>query len=383
MARVRVMHVIARLNIGGPAVHVLGLASGMRAEQFDVTVVAGVPREDEGDMTAMLDRVGVSYQIIPSMGRSLSPLDDIASLARLFSLIRRLRPDIVHTHTAKAGALGRIGATLARVPVILHTFHGHVFRGYWNSGRSLLVVYLERILARLATAIITVSDSVRSDLLEFRIAPPERVHVLPLGMDLEAFVSCDAKRGEFRAELGIVDGVPLVGIVGRLVPIKNHSLFLQAANQLIRAGFEGRFVIVGGGELAAGLLATACDLGIANRVYFVGWRRDLDRIYADLNVVVNAAINEGTPVALIEAMAARVPVVATAVGGVPDMIRMDETGYLVPSGDADALESAIRRALRSPTSLLDAAQKIALERHALSPMLDRAARLYNMLLARQ
>jgi glycosyltransferase involved in cell wall biosynthesis len=383
MALVRVMHVIARLNIGGPAGHVLWMTSGLSSDQFEVTVVTGVPGKAEGDMTDLLKKAGVSCHILPSLGRAISPLDDWVSLAKLFNLIRRWRPDIVHTHTAKAGALGRIAARMARVPVVVHTFHGHVFRGYWPAARAGVVVWMERVLARLSVAIVTVSERMRSELLEFRIAPPEKVYVLPLGMDLQACVHCASKQGEFRAELGIPEDEPLVGIVGRMVPIKNHTLFLQTASHLLQNGFDGRFVIVGDGELAKELAVTAHDLGVANRVYFVGWRRDLDRIYADIDVVVNTSINEGTPVALIEAMAARVPVVATAVGGVPDMIVPNENGYLVPSGDAEAMASAIRLALSAPHSLLDAAQDTVLERHELAPMLDRATQLYHKLLAGQ
>lgn len=382
MSQVRVVHVIARLNIGGPAGHVAGLAAGLKSYGFEVTVVTGTPGVSEGDMTTEVQSAGIPVWVLPSLGRALSPLDDLVSLCRLYRLIVTLRPDIVHTHTAKAGALGRIAARLAGVPVIVHTFHGHVFRGYWSSIRSWLVVCLERFLARLATAIVTVSETVQSDLLAFRIAPPEKVHVLPLGMELEAYIRCASTRGEFRAELGMPDGKPLVGIVGRLVPIKNHTLFLQMANNLLSNGFEGIFVVVGGGELASMLVVTARDLGISNRVYFAGWRRDISRVYADLDVVVNTSINEGTPVAVIEAMAARVPVVATAVGGVPDMITTGKTGYLVPSGDVEALAEAICRALQAPESLLDAAQKVVLERHDLSPMLTRATRMYQMLMAR-
>lgn len=382
MSQVSIVHIISRLNVGGPAVHVAELASGLKDRQFEVTVVTGIPDNAEGDMTASVTTTGVPCCILPSLGRALSPLDDLVSLVMLFRLIRRLRPDIVHTHTAKAGALGRIAAYFARVPVILHTFHGHVFYGYWPSGRSRIVVLLERFLAQLTTAIVTVSDNIRRDLMKFGVAPLDKVHVLPLGINLDQYINCASRRGEFRAELGIPQHIPLVGIVGRLVPIKNPNLFLQTAYHMLSNGFDGCFVVVGGGELALTLTHTAGELDIANRVYFVGWRSDLDRVYADLDVIVNTSSNEGTPVSLMEAMAARVPVVAMAVGGVPDMITPENTGYLVPSnGDVEALETAIHQALSTPESLLDAAQKSVLERHSVVPMLTRISDLYHMLLA--
>lgn len=380
MAPIRVVRVIARMNIGGPAIHVAGLASGMTLSGFETTLAAGLPGVTEGDMSDLVPANGVNFQRLEQLGSRIALWDDGVAFLRLFQLIRGIAPAIVHTHTAKAGALGRIAARLAGVPVVVHTFHGHVFRGYWGPAMSRLAVAIERLLARLATAIVTVSENVRNELIAHRIAPPEKIYVLPLGLDLDVFESCAARRGEFRAELGVDSKVPLVGSVGRLVPIKNQQLFVRAAGRLVAAGFRGRFVIVGGGELTVRLQQLVRELGIADRTVFTGWRRDLEKVYADLDVLVNTADNEGTPVALIEAMAARVPVVATAVGGVPDMIESEYSGFLVPTGDLDALVEAIERALAAPAALLDAAQNYALENHSLDQMLTGAVNLYRRLL---
>ncbi|MDP6793712.1 MAG: glycosyltransferase [Anaerolineales bacterium] len=380
MASIRVVRVIARMNIGGPAIHVGKLASGLARNGFDTILVAGRPGAAEGDMSDLALENGVNFQILKQLGPRISPWDDGIALFRLLQLMRCTTPEIVHTHTSKAGVLGRLAARLAGVPVVVHTFHGHVFSDYWGPVMSKVPVVIERLMARLTTVIVTVSETVRSELVAHRIAPAEKIHVLPLGLELEVFMSCAARRGEFRTELGIDGNVPLVGTVGRMVSIKNQQLFLRAASRLVTDGFSGRFVIVGGGELAGDLRQLARELGIADRTVFTGWRRDLDKIYADLDVLVNTANNEGTPVALIEAMAARVPVVATAVGGVPDMIKSEHSGFLVATGDLDALVDAIERALIAPAALLDAAQNYVLETHSLDRMLTGAASLYRRLL---
>jgi len=380
MASIRVVRVIARMNIGGPAIHVGKLASGLAQNGFDTTLVAGRPGAAEGDMSDLALENGVNFQMLEQLGPRISPWDDGIAFFRLLQLMRCITPEIVHTHTSKAGVLGRLAARLAGVPVVVHTFHGHVFSDYWGPVMSNIAVVIERLMARMATVIVTVSETVRSELIAHRIAPAEKIHVLPLGLELGVFMSCAARRGEFRAEMGIGEKVPLVGTVGRMVSIKNQQLFLQAASRLATDGFSGCFVIVGGGELARDLRQLALELGIADRTVFTGWRRDLDKIYADLDVLVNTANNEGTPVALIEAMAARVPVVATAVGGVPDMIKSEYSGFLVATGDLDALVDAIERALAAPAALLDAAQNYVVENHSLDRMLTGAANLYRRLL---
>ena len=380
MELIRVVRVVARMNIGGPAIHVAELSSGLTRNGFETTLAAGSPAAAEGDMSDLASAHGVHFHQLKQLGPRISPWNDGVAFLRLFQLMRGISPAIVHTHTAKAGALGRLAARLVGVPVVVHTFHGHVFRGYWSPAMSSMAVAIERLLARLATAIVTVSETVRSELIVHRIAPAEKIHVLPLGLDLDVLKNCASRRGEFRAELGISAKVPLVGAVGRLVPIKNQQLFLRAAGRLVAAGFTGRFVIVGGGELSERLQQLARHLRIADHIIFTGWRRDLEKVYADLDVLVNTANNEGTPVALIEAMAARVPVVATAVGGVPDIIESERSGFLVPAGDLDALVEAIECALAAPAALLDVAQNYALDNHNLERMLTGMANLYRRLL---
>jgi len=345
---IRVMRIITRMNIGGPAQHVALLTAALNGSDFHSTLVTGAIGPEEGDMTDYARARGVEPVIIPRIQREISPKDDLIALAALRRLMRQMQPDVVHTHTAKAGLLGRLAAASTGVPTIVHTFHGHTFWGYFGPAKTRFFIHLERLMARFSKVILTISERLRQDLICFRIAPPDRIRVVPLGLELAHFSESESLRGAFRRELGISTDSPLVGIIGRLVPIKNHALFLEAARRVVGDLPDVHFVIVGDGECRDELEALADQLGLARRVSFTGWRRDLPTIYADLDALVVSSHNEGTPVSVIEGMAAGVPVVATAVGGVPDLLRDGLLGALMPSGDAHALADAIGAAVREP-----------------------------------
>lgn len=361
------MRIIARLNIGGPALHVTHLARDLNPARFETMLVTGQISPTEGDMSDLA--AGLNWQVVPSMGRAVSPLADAATLLKLWSLIRQYRPHIVHTHTAKAGAVGRLAAWLAGVPIVLHTFHGHTFSGYWGWVGSRLAILAEQFLSHFASRVVVVSDRLRDDLIRYGIAPAEKIGVVPLGLDLEPFAAQTP-------DPNATD----VGIVGRLVPVKNHRLYLQMAQRMIADGFEGRFVIVGDGELRAALEREAAELG--ERLEFTGWRRDLPGVYAKLAVVVSTSLNEGTPVSLIEAMAAGVPVVATAVGGVPDVIRHGETGWLAAGDDVAALAERVRWAVvnRQARDVAARARPEVLQRFSKLRLLKDMEALYDSLL---
>jgi len=346
MRRVKVLRIIARLNIGGPAIHTILLTAGLDNQGFESTLVTGVEGEYEGNMLDLAAAKGVEPIIIPQLRRNIDPIGGLITLFKLYRLMRRERPHIVHTHTATAGLLGRLAAKLAGVPVVLHTFHGHVLHGYFGPLRSRVLVRMERFLARLSDRIVTVSEGQRRELAGYGIAPLQKITAVPLGFELEALLACESHRGELRRELGLAAEDKLVGIVARLVPIKNHRLFLQAAQVVAEIMPQARFLVVGDGELREELEAYAGELGLDARVLFTGWRRDLPRVYADLDVVALTSINEGTPVSLIEAMAAGAPVAATAVGGVPDVVVEGETGYLVEAGAVEGMAEAIIGLLR-------------------------------------
>lgn len=346
---IRIVRIIARLNVGGPAIHVSLLTEKLCPPAYTSTLVCGSIAADEGDMTYYAEARGVQPVIVPQLGRSLHPLRDLVTIWKVYRLLRQLQPDVVHTHTAKAGFVGRIAARLAGVPVIVHTFHGHVFQGYFSPLMTRVFLLLERLTARFSDGVITLSEDLRRDLVEtYRITRRGKITVLPLGLDLTPFTAMPRHAGTFRAAYGIPASAPLIGIVGRLVPVKNHALFLEAAVRIRAAMPDARFAIIGDGELRAALEAQVAALGLRDAVIFTGWLRDLAPVYSDLDTLVISSVNEGTPVSIIEALAGGCPVVATAVGGLRDLLEGGALGALVPSGDAARLADAIQTMIAHP-----------------------------------
>jgi glycosyltransferase involved in cell wall biosynthesis len=385
--KIKVLRIIARLNIGGPAIHVVNLNAGLDPSRFEEVLVSGTENPGEGSMFDYALSRGVKPIIVPEMvGQASFGVSDVKALAKLYRLIRRERPHIVHTHTAKAGFLGRLAARFAGVPVVIHTYHGHVLHGYYGSIMSWLLRRMEGTLARITDRIVAVSEQVKQDLVAYGVASPKKISVIALGFDLEPFLHSLEQRGEFRRELGLNDGIRLVGIIGRIFPIKNHRLFLDAAARVAFEDPNARFVVVGDGVLRPAMERHARELGLTERVVFTGWRRDLARIYADLDVLVISSDNEGTPVSAIEAMASGRPVVATRVGGLPDLIAEGETGYLVPAREAHAMGAAILRLLREPQTarcMGQAAQAMAQERFPVTRLITDMQDLNNQLLGAQ
>jgi glycosyltransferase involved in cell wall biosynthesis len=381
---VRVMRIIARLNVGGPAIHTVLLTEGLEDGEFHSLLVTGKHGEHEGDMSYVAGDRGITPTVIPELGRELSWQDDLVAFWKLVGLIRSFRPQIVHTHTAKAGAIGRFAAIVAGVPVRVHTFHGHVFRGYFGPTKTQVFLWIERFLGRFTQRVVAISELQRDELCDvYRVIPRRRCDVIPLGFDLRPFAVAERRRGDLRRELGAPDGRPLIGIVGRLVPIKNHAMFLDVARRVLDVRDAG-FVVVGDGELRSELERAARERGLADHVRFLGWRRDLDVIYADMDVVTLTSINEGTPVTLIEGLAAARPVVATRVGGVADVVEHERTGLLVPGGDVDGCARAVLRLLADPglgERFGREGRERALVRYGSQRLVDDVRRLYLELLA--
>jgi len=383
---VRIARIIGRLNVGGPARHAISLTAGLDPARFVTTLITGVGERDEGDLSSEARARGVQPVVIPELGPRIQLGRDLLALGKLVRLLRRLRPDLVHTHTAKAGALGRVAARLAGVPIIVHTFHGHVLEGYFSPSRTRLFLQIERALARITHRIITVSPRVRHDLLAKGIGRPEQMEVVPVGLDLARFQDGSVSPPRLREKLAIPPDAPLLGIVGRLVPIKDHPALFQALALLQTHGPAPHLIVAGDGERREALKRLAQDLGLASRIHFLGWRNDLEAILGELDVVICCSKNEGTPVALIEAMAAGVPVLSTDVGGVGDLIVHGETGWLVPSGNPSALARGIRDLLADPeprAQLVPAARAAALARHDLNGLIHRMEALYTSLLAKR
>jgi glycosyltransferase involved in cell wall biosynthesis len=349
---------------------------------YDTRLIVGREAPSEGNFLAMAAEKGISVIQLPGLGREIRPFADLVTLWQLYRTIRDFRPAIVHTHTAKAGVLGRIAARLARVPVVIHTYHGHVLRGYFGPVKSAVFRAFEAALNRITTVAVTVSEALRQDLAQLGVAKPEKIRVVPLGLDLARFAAPASDR-PLRQECGAAGGDQIVGVVGRLVAIKDIRCFIEAAVEVRRARPQTRFAIIGDGDLRPALIDLAARLGVSDRVTFLGWRQDLESVYAGLDVVVNSSRNEGTPVALIEAMAAGRPVVATAVGGTPDLLGDGQRGRLVPAADPQALATAIIETLDTPeaaTQRAHSAREYVLAHHSVERLLRNIDDLYRELL---
>ncbi|MBI3974392.1 MAG: glycosyltransferase family 4 protein [Chloroflexi bacterium] len=395
MKPIRICRVIARMNGGGPALHLIQLASGLDARRYEQLAVAGVEGPGETSMVPAARARGLALRIIPELGRELNARHDLVALWKLYRLFRRWRPDIVETHTAKAGTLGRLAAFLAGVPVRVHVFHGHVLHGYFSPRKTRAFVEIERGLARISTRIVSLGDVQRREILDYGISTPEKVVSIPLGFELAPFLRLSpgmqaAHAAALRAELGL-DGAdaspatPLLGIVARLVPIKAHEVFLDAAARILERVPLACFVIAGDGECRAALEARAAQPPLAGSVHFVGWRSDMPALYAGLDLVLLTSDNEGMPTSIIEAMAAGKPVVATDVGGVRSLVANAETGCLVPARNPDAVADACVRLLKD-TSLRqrmgEAARRAVYPRYDVSTLLRTMDGFYTALVYR-
>jgi len=319
---IKILRILGRINVGGPAIHAVLLTEGLNSRLFHSTLVVGTVGRSEGDMRYFAQAHGVCPIIVPELGREISWRDDIVAFWKLFCLCRQERPDIVHTHTAKAGTLGRIAALLAGVPVKIHTFHGHVFHGYFGWLKTKLFVLIERFLAHFTTKIVAISEAQLADLFDrYRIAPRGKFCVIPLGLDLAALLADGSKvdqvdRNQDQQSLA-------VGFIGRLVPIKNPFLAVRAFERFLggdSTGHRAQLIIVGDGELKAELQKQIRLAGLDEKVILTGWQSDRTKLYAGLDLVLLTSRNEGTPVVLIESMAAGLPFVASRVGGVVDLL---------------------------------------------------------------
>lgn len=375
----RLVRVIDRLNVGGPTHHVLLLTRDMAPRGYDTVLVKGQVASGEAEMAEVIERIGVDFVEIKGLSKRVSARD-MGAFWALYRLICQVRPQVVHTHKTKAGALGRMAAWLAGVPVVVHTFHGHTFHGYFSPFKSFLFVLVERILAHNTQAIVTVSAQQRRELRRYGIASPTRLHAIPLGLDLVPFVNRARSDDGFRAELGFAPDVPLVGLVGRLTPIKGIDLFLKAAQKVIAQMPDVRFVVIGDGELRSELEHLSAALGLADYVRFTGFRSDMPRIYGALDLAALSSHNEGLPVTLIEALATGCYVVATRVGGVPDLVDTSRIGTVVPRGDVVALSHAINQALRTKQQVQPEDRQRIGQLYSVERLVDDLDRLYRTLL---
>ena len=373
------------MNVGGPAHHVSLLSGRLDRDRYETLLVHGRTAASEGSFAQLAAREGCDVRIVDDLCPELDPGSDARALRELSRIVREFRPDVLHTHTAKAGFLGRSAARLTRRrPVVVHTYHGHVLEGYFGPAKNMLYRSLERSLAFTSDALIGVSQATVDDLVRLRVAPAERFHVVPIGLDLSRFDDPDREAvAQFRAANGAAPDELLVGYVGRLVPIKRVDVLLRAFARAQGAVPGARLSIVGDGECRGDLERLAAALEIADRVRFHGYVSDVTAATTAADVAALSSDNEGTPVSLIEAGAAARPSAATAVGGVSDVVP-DGGGLLVPRGDADGLGDALIRLLRDEpgrATMGKRAREHVLGRYGSQRLIDDVDALYTDLLA--
>jgi glycosyltransferase involved in cell wall biosynthesis len=335
--KIKVLRIINRFNIGGPTYNATFLTRFL-SDEFETLLIGGLPEKGESDSLHILEEYGVEPILLPEMKRKPNFFSDRKALKKIKEIIVEYKPDIVHTHASKAGALGRKAALDMNVPVIVHTFHGHVFHSYFGKVKTELYKFIERKLAEKSTGIIAISELQKNELVNtYKIATEKKVNVIPLGFDLQKFnENLSEKRKNVREKFEIGEDQVAVAIVGRLAPIKNHALFLEAVNLLqVQTEKKMVFFIVGDGELRDEIAQKVSDLskkGVDIRM--TSWIKDINEFNAGMDIICLSSNNEGTPVSIIEAQASQVPVVSTNVGGVQNVMIDNETGYIVPKNNA-------------------------------------------------
>ena len=399
--KVKVLRIVSRLNIGGPSIHCSILMNGFNNERYESKLISGSISKHEGDMSYIIDERNELFIRIPELQREIDLRKDFLAFIRIIRLIFKEKPDIVHTHQAKAGTVSRIAvwiynAVNRKSTKTVHTFHGHVLEGYFSSWKSKIFIQIEKALARITDAIIAISQTQKWELTEkYQLTNTDKVHVINLGFDLSRFINVERK-GELKDRIGAQEGTFLIGIVGRLVPIKNHRVFLKAA-AIVKKRYPMKllkFIIVGDGELRNDLEQYAKQLGIDEHVIFYGWVKSIQKVYSDLDLLVLTSNNEGTPVSIIESMAASVPVVTTGVGGIKDLLgriegRTDnnaicsicERGILCPKGNAKAIADGIAYAMEHNDPIrIRRARDFVLKKYSDSCLIRKVDHLYRNLL---
>jgi len=389
--KIKVIHVITRFDKGGSAENTFITVRDLDKVRYDIVLVMGAsPPGNSGDLETEAVQANVNTArghhvrliCLRHLVRDLNPFSDIIAFFSLLNIIWSEKPHIVHTHTSKAGILGRWAAWFCRVPIIVHTPHGHVFWGYFNPRQTRLFILLERWTAGITNAILTLTPQEKEDHLRFRIAPEEKFTVIHSGVDLRTFRADLYQPSEAKALLGIPPEMTVVGTVGRLTPVKGQEALIRAASGLIRREEKIFLVLLGDGELRRDLEELSFRLDIAGYVRFLGWRPDVARVMAACDIFCLPSRNEGMGKVLVEAMAMGKPIIASSIGGITDIVRSGENGILVPVGDAAAWAEAIARLCRDPEKrrrMGDAGMQMA-PRYSSEEMIKRIDQMYGKLL---
>jgi glycosyltransferase involved in cell wall biosynthesis len=392
---IRIIHVITRLDMGGSAQEALLTVLTLDPQFYKVILIKGSTSESAMTSTELQNvnqkleaacERGAEVISLPSLVRRISPWNDLKAFVLIWSLIRRYKPHIVHTHTSKAGALGRVAAWLASVPALIHKPHGHVFYGHFSPGLSRLFLLLEKLLGGITDHVIALSPMEARDYLSLRVLTVDKVSIIHSGVDVHRFIEGAKHRTRKRKELGIPADSLVVGYVGWLIPIKGVTYLLDAMAEVVQRHPNSLLLLVGKGdekgEEEIKLKEQVENLGLDDNVRFLGWRPDVDKIMGCFDIFVLPSLNEGMGRVLVEAMSAGLPIVASRVGGIPDLVKHGENGLLVPPANAGALEQAISNLLsdKERRKRMGETGKTMCRPYSVEAMVDKIHKLYSRLL---
>ncbi len=391
----KVLRIINRLNIGGPTYNAAYLSKYL-APEFETLLVAGIKDESEESSEYIIEEMGLKPLYIPEMKREINLSDDRKAYLRIRKIIKEFKPDIVHTHAAKAGTVGRLAAFHEKVPVVLHTFHGHVFHSYFNPLKTKIFLHIERYLANKSSAIIAISEIQKNELVnEYKLCQSDKITVVPLGFNLDRFyINRAENRESFRTEYQLTDDEIAIGIIGRLVPVKNHELFLNAfKNVLTSSSKKIKAFIIGDGEDRLKIENWCNQLNLSytkskseynnQNIIFTSWIKNIEWAMAGLDIVALTSLNEGTPVSLIEAQAAAKPIVTTNVGGIMDIVIENKTALLSESNDVDAFAKNLNTLIKNSQLRNDfglAGEKHVKQKFGYQRLVNDISELYQQLL---
>ncbi len=365
----KVLRIINRFNLGGPTYNVAYLTKYMSSD-YETLLVGGAKDDSEESSDFILKNLALKPLIIEEMLREINIINDYIAYKKLKKIIQEFKPDIVHTHASKAGVLGRLAAASCGVPVIIHTFHGHVFHSYFGKLKTEFYKKIERFLARKSTAIIALSERQKDELVNLhRICNVKKVHVIPLGFDLSKFQeNIETKRDTFRKKYNIDDDEIVISIIGRLVPVKNHALFLEALKKVSEQTTKKiRGFIIGDGEFRQEIEMRAKELEIPfidgtktnekTLLTFTSWIKEIDIALAGSDIIALTSFNEGTPVSLIEAQAANKPIISTKVGGIENVVLVHQTALLSENNQVEQFAENLLKLIEDDALRLSMSQK--------------------------
>jgi glycosyltransferase involved in cell wall biosynthesis len=343
MKKLKVLQIITRIDKGGSAEDIVITAMGLDKERYELTLMSGPVEDPSQDRKKEIEGYGIRHIFIPELVRNINLFKDLMAFLKIYRVLRKEKFDIVHTHTSKAGLLGRLAAKMARVPIIIYTPHGHVFFGYFSSLKTKIFILLEKLASPLADKIVALTNGEKEDYIVYKIASERKLAIICSGVDLNRFkeLSSDEKR-KIKKELGIPENSLVVGTAGRLVPIKGLEFLVEASKIIVSKYPDTYFLFAGDGPLRQSLEKKACRMGVKDNIIFLGWRDDVPKIISIFDIFVLPSLNEGMGRVLVEAMSLGKPIVASEIGGIPDLVIHGKNGFLVPPKNPKELAKYIQ-----------------------------------------